>query len=54
MIRGKKFMAYAPHFKGNSEPEDAVRDVLNVMEKASLANGDAGAYVSHFGTKNWL
>jgi len=50
---GGKFAAYAPHFQGMATPEDAVRDVLNVIQNATLeANG--GQLVSHFGNKQWL
>ncbi|KAH7380059.1 hypothetical protein BKA66DRAFT_132569 [Pyrenochaeta sp. MPI-SDFR-AT-0127] len=50
----QKFQVYAPHFAGAAEPEDAVKDVLNVAEKASVENGDGGSYVSHFGNKQWI
>ncbi len=53
MAMGGKFAAYAPHFQGMAKPEDAARDVLNVIDKATLeANG--GQLVSHFGNKQWL
>jgi hypothetical protein len=54
MAMGEKFIKYAPHFTGQSLPEDAVKDVLSVVEKASLGNGNGGSNVSHFGTKQWL
>jgi hypothetical protein len=54
MTMAGKFAAYAPHFTGGSKPEDAVSDVLKVVEKSSLANGDGGAYLSHLGNKQWL
>ncbi|KAF1841920.1 short-chain dehydrogenase [Cucurbitaria berberidis CBS 394.84] len=38
----------------NVAPDDAVKDVLSVAKKASVANGDGGSYVSHFGNKTWL
>lgn len=50
----EKFKQYAPHFEGEAQPESAARDVLSVIEKSSLANGDGGAYISHLGTKQWL
>ncbi|TPX17866.1 uncharacterized protein E0L32_002967 [Thyridium curvatum] len=49
-----KFQQYAPHFKGPSSPSEAVRSVLNVVEKSSLDNGDGGAFLSHHGNKEWL
>ncbi|KAI8937031.1 hypothetical protein NX059_006251 [Plenodomus lindquistii] len=53
-VQGAKFQRYAPHFAGPATPEDAVKDVLSVIEKASLANGDSGNFISHLGTKQWL
>jgi hypothetical protein len=51
----QKFAAYAPNFKGPSTPEDAIKDVISVWEKASIENGDGGAFLSHRGeVKNWL
>lgn len=49
-----QFQKYAPHFKGPITPEESVKQVISVYEKASLANGDGGSFVSHFGTKQWL
>jgi hypothetical protein len=53
-VQGAKFLAYAPHYTGQSLPVDSVRDVLSVVEKSSLENGNGGTYVSHFGNKQWL
>lgn len=49
-----KFQQYAPHFKGPITAEESVKKVISVYEKASLANGDGGSFVSHLGTKQWL
>ena len=49
-----KFQKYAPHFRGPMTPEESVRQVISVYEKASLANGDGGSFVSHLGTKQWI
>lgn len=54
MVQSAKFAGYAPHFKGPDKPEDAVKSILKVAENASLANGDGGAFLSHFGNKQWL
>lgn len=54
LVRDMKFLAYAPGNKGHLTPEEAVKDVLKVAENASLANGDGGAFLSHFGNKQWL
>ncbi|KAK4247293.1 hypothetical protein C7999DRAFT_41356 [Corynascus novoguineensis] len=49
-----QYKQYAPHFTGPARPEDAVQDVISVWEKASVENGDGGAFVSHLGNKQWL
>jgi|TARA_R110002003_G_scaffold121_29_gene10902 hypothetical protein len=54
MVMAGKFKAYAPHFEGFATPESAVKDMLKVIENASLENGDGGAFVSQFGNKQWL
>lgn len=54
MILFGKFHAYAPNFTGPTTPEAAVKDVISVFEKASVAGGDGGSFVSHFGNKQWL
>lgn len=51
---GAKFQKYAPHFQGPMTTEASVEHVISVFEKASLANGDGGSFVSHLGTKQWL
>ncbi|KAH4082577.1 hypothetical protein JI435_079230 [Parastagonospora nodorum SN15] len=53
-VQGAKFMKYAPHFTGPDNTEDSVKAILGVVESKSLANGDGGAYVSHFGNKQWI
>ncbi|OGE54077.1 hypothetical protein PENARI_c006G05265 [Penicillium arizonense] len=49
-----KFVEYAPHFQRPLTPEESVTAVLSVMNKASIANGDGGAFISHLGNKQWL
>jgi len=50
---GGKFAGYAPGFKGWATPRDSARDVLDIVQKATMeANG--GQLVSHFGNKQWL
>ncbi|KAI0505860.1 hypothetical protein F5B22DRAFT_489952 [Xylaria bambusicola] len=49
-----KFQQYAPNFTGPGAPKDAVSAVIGVWEKASIENGDAGNFVSHYGNKQWL
>lgn len=50
----RKFAAYAPHFKGPEAIDVAIRDVLSVIYKSSVENGDGGSFVSQFGTKKWI
>ncbi|KFY12545.1 hypothetical protein V492_03818 [Pseudogymnoascus sp. VKM F-4246] len=49
-----KFNEYEPSFTGESQPEDAIKDVISVIEKSSVENGDGGSFVSHFGNQRWL
>lgn len=50
----EKFKAYSPNFQGPATPPDSIRDVMSVVRKCSVENGDGGAYLSHFGTKQWI
>ncbi|KAI8948523.1 NAD(P)-binding protein [Xylaria longipes] len=45
---------YAPHFTGPKTTESAVEDLLAIVGKSSVENGDGGSFVSQFGTKQWL
>jgi NAD(P)-dependent dehydrogenase (short-subunit alcohol dehydrogenase family) len=54
MKMGTKFASYAPHFKGPVTPDVSVKQVLEVVEKASIDCGYAGAFISHLGTKQWI
>ncbi|GAP92127.2 putative short chain dehydrogenase [Rosellinia necatrix] len=49
-----KFKSYAPHFERQATAEESVRDVISVWDRASIERGDAGQFVSHLGTKQWL
>lgn len=50
----QKFSEYAPHFTRTLTPEESVTAVLSVTHKASIENGDGGAFISHLGNKQWL
>lgn len=50
----KKLNAFAPHFTGPGTAEAAIRDVLSVIDRSSVKNGNGGTFVSHFGNKQWL
>jgi hypothetical protein len=49
-----KLVAYAPRFKGPITPEESVRHVRSVWEKAIIESGWGGAFVSHLGNKQWV
>ncbi|KAK5046993.1 hypothetical protein LTR84_006935 [Exophiala bonariae] len=49
-----KFKDYAPDFSGPITPEESVKLMRAVWDKASVANGDGGAFLSQFGNKQWL
>lgn len=49
-----KFQVYAPEWKGAITPEESIKQVLAVIEKASIENGNAGEALSHLGNKRWL
>lgn len=47
------FSQYAPHFTGPITPEESVRLVVGVFERATVEK-DGGGFVSQFGDKQWL
>lgn len=49
-----KFQQYAPHFTGPTPIDVAIGQMISVMEKVSVDNGDGGSSVSQFGNKQWL
>ncbi|RDW84079.1 uncharacterized protein DSM5745_04405 [Aspergillus mulundensis] len=51
---GAGFAKFAPHFKGTILPRESVAGVLGLVHKASVENGDGGAFVSRFGNKTWF
>ena len=53
MAMGAKFMKYAPEFKGPITGEESVGMVAKVIEGATVETL-GGAFVSHFGNKQWL
>ncbi|KAK8102435.1 hypothetical protein PG984_015581 [Apiospora sp. TS-2023a] len=46
-----KFKAAIPGFPGPIRPDVAMQNVIDLWEKASFENGDAGAFLSSRGTK---
>ncbi|KAL4904149.1 hypothetical protein BDW74DRAFT_32473 [Aspergillus multicolor] len=51
---GEAVARYAPGFKGIISPGESVTAVLALVHKASVENGDGGAFVSRFGDKKWF
>ncbi|KAI1632601.1 putative short chain dehydrogenase [Biscogniauxia mediterranea] len=49
-----KLSTYAPHFKGPTPVDEAIRNIRSTWEKASIETGYGGAFVSHLGNKQWL
>lgn len=48
------FKEYAPHIEGPATPEDCAKDVMSVVNSASLEKGYGGSFLSHHGNKQWL
>lgn len=51
---GAKFATYAPTWTGPLTPEASAKAVLGVVHEASIEAGFGGAFVSHYGNKQWL
>ncbi|KAL9087240.1 MAG: hypothetical protein Q9165_006734 [Trypethelium subeluteriae] len=49
-----KLSTYAPHFKGLTPVDEAIRNVRSTWERISIDTGYAGAFISQFGNKRWL
>ena len=43
-----------PNFTERTTPESSVQDMLNVIDKASVADGYGGTFISHKGNQEWL
>lgn len=50
----QKFARYSPDFKGPISAEESVKSVMSVVGRSSVANGDGGKFLSHFGNKQWI
>jgi hypothetical protein len=48
-----KFKEYSPTFNGARQPEDSVKDIINVIENATVEK-NAGGFLSHKGNRTWL
>lgn len=54
MELGKKFAAYAHHFKRPLTTEESVSAIIKVIDEKSVKDGDGGSFISHLGNKQWL
>jgi hypothetical protein len=54
MAMAAKFSEYAPDWKGAITPEVSIKAVMSVINNASIEKGDGGAFISHWGNKQWL
>ncbi|KAJ5109109.1 hypothetical protein N7456_005784 [Penicillium angulare] len=50
----EKLSIYAPHFKGPTPVDEAIPTIMSTWEKLNIDSGHGGAFVSHFGNKQWL
>lgn len=48
------FKRFSPTFEGPDTPPESIKAVLSVINNSSIENGQAGAYLSHFGNKRWV
>ncbi|KIX98405.1 uncharacterized protein Z520_05706 [Fonsecaea multimorphosa CBS 102226] len=52
--QGMKFQQYEPTYTTPLNTQESVEYLLKVLSEKSIENGDAGAFISHLGTKRWL
>lgn len=45
---------YAPDFNGPAKVDDAARVNIALWKRVSIEDGYGGAFVSHFGNKQWV
>lgn len=48
-----KFKEYSPRFNGARPADDSVRDILSVIENATVEK-NGGDFLSHKGSKTWI
>ncbi|KAI4182144.1 MAG: hypothetical protein LQ346_006648 [Caloplaca aetnensis] len=49
-----KLSTYAPDFKGATPVDEAIPIIRSTWERISIDSGYGGAFISHFGNKQWL
>lgn len=50
----QKFMKAYPDWRGPITPEESIKAMMKVIDRAEADNEFAGAFVSHYGNKQWL
>ncbi|KIA75404.1 hypothetical protein HK57_00123 [Aspergillus ustus] len=50
----QQFATYSPGFTGPITPEESVGHLLDTIYRADINKGYAGAFLSHYGNKQWL
>lgn len=51
---GAQFAQIGPAFKGPQLAEVPVKNILNLMDRADLASGYGGMFLSNMGLQKWL
>jgi hypothetical protein len=54
MAMFQKFKDYSPTFTGPQKPEDSVKSILALVDKATVDSGYAGVFISHTEKKPYL
>lgn len=54
MAMFEKFKSYSPTFQGLQKPEDSVKSILALVNKATVDSGYAGVFISHTERKPYL
>ncbi|KAL7904442.1 hypothetical protein GGI35DRAFT_472385 [Trichoderma velutinum] len=50
----QKFKDYSPNFQGPMKPEDSVKSILTLVNKATVDSGYAGVFISHKEEKPYI
>jgi hypothetical protein len=49
-----KLSEYATDFKGPVPVDQAIRQLRSIFDMVSIEGGYGGAFISHFGNKQWV
>ena len=50
----QSFKVYEPSFQGPIPPEEAVKDLRKVIEKATVGGGYGGKFISSYDNGRWI